>query len=350
MRRISADDLRSIAARLLVAAGVGADEASIVSESLVDANLCGHDSHGVMRIAEYVDQLGTGTLKPAAEFRVLRETAAIIAADANFGFGQVQMLRLIEHLTPKARTQGVASGSFVNCGHVGRLGEWVERIARAGLAALVTVNDNGVLKCVAPPGGIEPRISTNPLAIGVPTSGEPLVLDISTSAVANGKLAVARLEGKQVPAGWLQDADGHPTSDPHSRLTDPPGTILPMGGEQGYKGFGLGLLLDVLVGGLSGGFCPPAHESAHMTNNVLLVMWDPAYFAGGQHFTGEADKLMDYVRQSRRKPGVDAIRLPGDRSNALREERSRDGIPLDDGTWRSLQAVATALQTDFPAT
>ena len=346
---LPADRLKQFGTALFLAADVPQDEAEIVSASLVDANLCGHDSHGVMRIPSYVRQLQKGELVAGAKLEPESETGALLAADAGFGFGQVQTVRLIERLLPKAKEQGLACGTMLNCGHVGRLGEWVERVAREGLAGLIAVNDNGVLQCVAPPGGTEPRISTNPIALGVPTGEEPLVLDISTSAVANGKIQVARLAGTECPAGWLQDAEGNPTADPNARFTKPAGTILPMGGEQGYKGFGLGLLFDILIGGLSGGLCPPAPPSAPGTNNVLLLLWNPELFAGSAHFLGEADKLIDYVRNCRRKAGVDAIRLPGDRSAKTRRERLTEGIPLDAGTWQSLQSLANELAIDVPS-
>jgi uncharacterized oxidoreductase len=206
-----------------------------------------------------------------------------------------------------------------------------------------------VWQCVAPPGGTEPRISTNPLAIGVPTATGPLAMDISTSAVANGKIQLAALEGRTVPPGWLQDAAGEPTTDPNVRRHQPPGSILPMGGEQGYKGFALGLFLDLLVGGLSGGWCPPAEASAEMTNNVLLVIWDPARFAGSDHFAGEVAKLVEHVRSTPRKAGVERIRLPGDRSQELRAERLRDGIPLDAGTRGALAELAGSLNVTLPS-
>jgi len=346
---LPADDLLAFATALFRAAGVPNDDAAVVAESLVDANLRGHDSHGVVRVWDYLRQIEKGEVVAAVELRVLAETAAMLAVDAQLGFGQVQMQRVIDRLVPKARELGTATGTVVNCGHVGRLGEWVERIAAMGLAGLMAVNDNGVLQCVAPPGGVSPRISTNPIAIGVPTGGEPLVLDISTSTVANGKVKVAYLAGKECPAGWLLDHEGNPTTDPAVRFKDPRGTILPMGGEaDGYKGFGLGLLLDILVGGLSGGFCPPAPPDAPGTNNVLLTVWDPLRFAGMEHFVAEADKLLAHVRGTPRKEGVDAIRLPGDRSRAVNAERLRDGITLDGKSWKRMREAAEGLGVAIP--
>jgi uncharacterized oxidoreductase len=180
--------------------------------------------------------------------------------------------------------------------------------------------------------------------MAVPTGGEPLVLDLSTSIVANGKVKAKLLARESCPPGWLQDANGNPTTDPATRFREPFGTLLPLGGEShGYKGFGLGLLLDVLIGGLSGGSCPPAEPSEIGTNNVLMVLWDPARFAGTSHFLGEADKLIEYVRATPRKPGVDRITLPGDRSAAIRRERLANGIPLDAGTWTMLCEAAKEL-------
>lgn len=333
---IPPETLHSYAAALFRAANVPPGEAAVVAESLVAANLQGHDSHGVVRVPDYLKQLKKGHLNAGVELRVLSETPAALAVDARRGFGQVQMRRILERLTPKARAMGVACATAFNCGHVGRLAEWMQRAAAEGLAGLMAVNDNGVLQCVAPPGGTAPRISTNPVALGVPTGGEPLVLDISTSTVANGKIKVAYLAGEPCPPGWLQDHAGNPTTDPKVRFEDPRGTILPLGGEAGYKGFGLGLLFDILVGGLSGGFCPPAPPDAPGTNNVLLVLWDPTKFNGKEHFLAEADKLIAYVRNSPLKPGTDAVRLPGDRSAAVSVSRRDTGIPLDAGTCAAL--------------
>ncbi len=216
-----------------------------------------------------------------------------------------------------------------------------------GKACLVTVNDNGVLKCVAPPGGTEPTLSTNPIAIGVPTGDQPMVVDLSTSVVANGKVLVQRVAGESCPEGWLLDASGEPTTDPSVRFTEPRGTILPMGG---YKGFGLSLLLDILVGGLSGGHCPPAPDGSAGTNNVLLVVWDPEMFAGTGHFLGEADRLIEFIRGVNRMPGVDSIRLSGDRSRRTMTERLSGGVPLDSGTWSSLCETASGLGVELPTT
>ena len=342
---IPADALRAFASNLFRAAKVSAADADVVAASLVESNLCGHESHGVVRVAEYLGFLGSGALRTGVELQLLSRTASLMVCDAQLGFGQVQMRRLIDLLEPMAREQGLACGTIRRCGHVGRLGEWVERLAQRNLAGLLSVNDNGVLTSVAPPGGLEARISTNPVALGVPTAHEPLVLDISTSVVANGKIRVAQIAGRACPDGWLLDADGQPTNDPSTRFADPPGTILPMGG---YKGFGLGLLLDILVGGLSGGCCPPAPAGEVDCNNVLLIAFDPARFSGLTHFVTQSQGLCNHVRATKPIAPHTDIRLPNDRSRQLRETRLVEGVPLDRGTWNQLTDRANALGVPIP--
>ncbi len=345
---ISNEQLNAFSRAILSAVGVDDEESRVVAEWLVDSNLCGHDSHGVIHIPAYVKLLRKGELAAGASLEIVSETAAIFAADAHFGFGPTQCNRIIDKLLPMAREQGIACATMKNCSHVGRLGAWVEQIATSGLAAMMMVTDGGVQRSVAPPDGITPCIGTNPIAISVPTGGEPLTLDISTSAVANGKIRVAHFAGQQCPPGWLQDADGNPTRDPAVRFTEPKGTILPMGGEQGYKGFGLAILMNVLTAGLSGGLCPPTDPGTKMTNSVLLVAWNPERFVGPLHFSGEADKLIELVRAAKPKPSVDRIRLPGDRLSETRRQRQRDGIPLDQGTRKSLRELANELQVEAP--
>ena len=204
------EKLIDLAASLFESAGIGVEESRDVATSLVESNLCGHESHGVVRVIEYLDLLKRGELHGDVPLEVLTETPALAVCDGGFGFGQVQMRRLLTLASQKARDVGVACLTMRNCGHVGRLGEWVERLARDGLAAQLTVNDNGVLKCVAPPGGTEPCISTNPIALAVPTDSEPLVLDLSTSVVANGKIRVAQISGEDCPDGSMP-TDSRPT-------------------------------------------------------------------------------------------------------------------------------------------
>jgi uncharacterized oxidoreductase len=340
-----AHPLQSFVSRLFVAKGAPLAEADRVAESLVESNLVGHDSHGVYLARWYASQIDTGELCPGAELTVLRDLPGMLACDGGLGFGQVQCHKFVELCLNKARSAGAVCATLRRSGHIGRLGEWVEQAARAGFASLMAVNDNGAIYTVAPPDGIDRRLSTNPIGVGIPMpDGEPIVLDMSTSAVANGKLKIARLAGREVPLGWIQDAEGNATTDPNVMLADPPGALRPFGGDQAYKGFGLGLVFDILAAGLAGGFCPPAQPGTVECNNVLLVVWSPDAFGGAEHFLGEAGKLVDWVRSARPRPGCDHIQLPGDRSRETRAARLASGIPLSDEYLRPLRDLAAELQ------
>ena len=345
---IMADALRACVTRIFQAAGLPDEDADAVAAHLVDSNLCGHDSHGVLRVDEYLNQLASGELTAKPTIRILSSGPAYLHLDAGRAFGQVVCGQLFDRLAGMAAQSGIACGSVCQAGHVGRLGAWVERVANQGLCGLLSVNDNGVCRVVAPPGGLAARISTNPLAIAVPTETQPLVLDLSTSAVANGKLKAARMAGEKIPVGWVQDAAGGPSTDPAELLKSPPGSLLPFGGEQGYKAFGLGMVLDILISGLSGGFCPPAPAGAVEFNNLLAIVWDPDRFSGRDHIRREAERLMAFVRETPRKAGVDRIRLPGDRSAVLRAERLQTGLVLDRSVCEMLAAHAQRLNIPAP--
>jgi uncharacterized oxidoreductase len=349
MPQFPAETLQAFANSLLQAAGVPAADAGIVARHLVGANLAGHDSHGIMRIPQYLQYLREGKFRPGVGLDILSETPAVLAADANWGLGQVQAHRLLARLVTKAKGLGVAAGTLRHCGHIGRLGEYAETAAVEGLAFFGTVNSHGAGRRVAPPGGTEGRISTNPICMAVPTAGEPVVLDFGTSVVAEGKVRVQYQKRETVPDGWLVDADRRPTTDPGVLYAEPRGTILPFGGPQAYKGFGLGLLLDLFAGGLSGGRC--SHPEAPLPgvgNAVLFVVFDPAMFGGAESFLRETTGLTEYVRGCPTGPGVERITLPGDPELAMRAKRSDEGISIPDGTWALLVKEAETLGVPVP--
>jgi uncharacterized oxidoreductase len=348
MPTIRASDLERFGRALFVAAGIGEEDAAAVAASLVAANLRGHDSHGVMRIPFYIAAVHEGRLRPGADLETVSETAAALVCDAGWGFGQVQARRLIERLVPKAQALGVAGGAIQRSGHIGRVGEYAEQAAAAGLAMIAMVNTHGAAPRVAPPGGKRPRLGTNPLCIGVPAGGEPIVLDFGTSATAEGKVRVKRIAGQQCPPGWLLDADGKPTTDPNVLYRDPPGSILPMGGDQAYKGFGLALVIDMLAGGLSGGWCARPNPDPPLGNDVLFILLDPARFGGTEHFLREVTSVAAHVRGCAPADGVREILLPGDPERRTLTERSSSGIPIDDGNWRQLVDLAAKLRVSLP--
>lgn len=349
MPTFAAEKLTTFAEALFGAAGMPTDEAARVAKSLVGANLAGHDSHGLIRVVQYVDALRDGRLKAGAPFTVVKQTAGVIVADGGWGLGQVQAHRLLDRLVPRAQALGLAAGTLRHCGHIGRLGEYAEAATAQKLAFLATVNNHGFGRGVAPPGGREARLGTNPLCVGIPTAGEPVVLDIGTSVVAEGKVRVAFNKGQRVPEGWLLDPDGRPTTDPGVLYREPRGSLLPVGGASAYKGFGIGLVLDMLAGGLSGAPCSNPAAPNLSANAVFFLVLDVDQFAGAEHFLRETTGLTQNVRDCPRIEGAGEITLPGDPERLARERRLRDGIALDDGTWQQLAQRAEALGVAVPA-
>ena len=331
--------------RLLVAARVPRDDALVVATSLVGANLRGHDSHGVMRVPQYVGFIEKGEYRLGVPLQVENETPALVVCDGQCGLGQVQAHRLLDLVVPKARALGVAVGAARDCGHIGRLGEYAERAAAMGLMLLATVNNRGAGQRVSPPGGLAPRLGTNPFCAAVPTADPdaPIVVDFRTSVVAEGKVRGYYISKRPVPEGWLLDGQGRPTTDPAVLYEPPLGTILPLGGAQAYKGFGLGLILELWAGGLSGGRC--SHPEAPLTggNNVVFLALDPSRFAGCESVFGEATRLAEYIRATPRSPAVDTILLPGDPERTTLQYRSSVGIPMDDNHWANLAELARRL-------
>lgn len=343
MPTISAQNLTKFAASLLAAGGLSDQEAGLVARSLVGANLRGYDSHGVMRIPYYLERLKKGEATAGAEFEILTETPSLVTVDAHWGLGQTQAGRLTRRLIDKAKAAGVAVGTMIHCSHIGRLGEYCEMAAEAGLISMISVNNHGAVTRVAPPGGKAPRLSTNPMAFGIPNGDEPLVLDFCTSAAAEGKVRVKKIAGELCPDGWLLDSQGRPTNDPNDLYADPPGTIRPMGGDQPYKGFGLSLIVEILSGALSGGVCAREVAANQIGNCVFLALFDPDHFGGRDHFAGEVAQLLTFVRNCPRIDGVDAITLPGDPERRTLAKKTTEGITLDEGNWKALAALAGEL-------
>jgi uncharacterized oxidoreductase len=349
MFKIPAKELTAFATALLSAGGGDGDEADLVARSLVESNLRGHDSHGVMRIPQYIDAVARGDLRPGANLTVLRETAILLAADGNWGFGQTQAQRLTRRLIPKAVEHGAAVGTLYQSGHIGRLGEYCEMAAKEHLVSMVMVNTHGHARRVAPPGGKAPRLGTNPIAFGIPHDDGPMVLDFGTSATAEGKVRVKKIAGQPCPDGWLIDSQGRPTNDPNDLYADPPGSILPFGGEQAHKGFGLGLVVEVFAGALSGGVCIREQPTAINGNCVFLLLLDPEYLGGAQHFDEEVRCLFQWVRSCPRVDGVDEIVLPGDPERRALQQRTGEGIPIDQGNWDQLLRLAERLGVAVPS-
>lgn len=343
------DRLTSFTERLFLAAGVAPQESRTLAASLVGANLRGYDSHGVMRIPFYIAAMKDGRVRPGTPLKIEKETPALLVCDGAWGIGQVLAHELVDRLITKAATVGVAAGTLRQAAHIGRVGEYAEQAAARNMAAIICANSHGSGQRVAPVGGKRGRLGTNPLSIGMPGGKEgPFILDFGTSATAEGKVRVKRIAGEKVPLGWILDPDGNPTTDPNQLYGNPPGSILPMGGDQAYKGFGLAFLIEILAGGLSGGKCSHPDAPPPVGNDVLFVILDPEHFGGVDHLREQIGILEPFVRETPRRAGVDRVILPGDPERELLARRQVDGIPLDEGNWTELVKLAESLQVAIP--
>jgi uncharacterized oxidoreductase len=343
-------DLTQFSSALFRAAGVNVAEANLVAKSLVEANLRGHDSHGVMRVPFYIGKVLDGTLNAHAELVVEKESPSSLMCDGGWGLGQVLSQDLMRRLIAKCQTSAIVCGTLRRACHIGRLGEYAEMAAAAGLTGMVIANNHGAAQRVAPVGGKRPRLGTNPICIGMPGGANgPFVFDIGTSATAEGKVRVKKIAGQTVPLGWILDPDGKPTTDPNQLYGNPPGTILPLGGDQAYKGFGLAFMIEMLAGGFSGGQCAFPNPPPPMGNCVIFWVMNPEFFGGTQHLTQEVGKLETYVRDVPRIDGVDEVTLPGDPERRTLQTRRSTGIPLDDGNWKALVDLANQLGVPVPS-
>lgn len=350
MPTLSAETLEQFANALFRAAGVAPDRAKLVATSLVEANLRGHDSHGVMRIPFYIGKIQEGAVRPDADLNIEQETPTSLVCDGQWGLGQTLTADLMRRLIEKCRAAPVAVATLKRAAHIGRLGEYAEQAAAAGLASIICCNTHGSGQRVAPVGAKRGRLGTNPICIGFPGGAEgPFVFDIGTSSTAEGKVRVKRIGGQECPPGWLLDADGCPTTDPNKLYADPPGSILPLGGDQAYKGFGLAFMIDLLAGALSGGNCAFPNPPAPMGNCSLFIVLNPRQFAGAEFVLKEAAQLEGYVRSAPLIDGVDRVMLPGDPERLTRARRLNEGISLDDGNWQALVDLAKKLNVPVPA-
>ncbi|MDE0556788.1 MAG: Ldh family oxidoreductase, partial [Candidatus Poribacteria bacterium] len=316
------------------------DEAAIIGELLVASNLAGHDSHGVIRIPQYIGLIESGLIQPGAPMEIERESASHALINGNWGFGHVIAQKAMSLAIEKAKSSTISGISVYNCNHIGRIGSYSLMAAEAGMVGITMVNAGGTALYVAPFGGRDGRLATNPIAIATPTrNGHPILLDITSSVVAQGKIRVAVNRGDSVPPGWLINNEGEPTQNPQDLMETPPGALLPLGGIAGHKGYALGLMIDILGGALSGAGCSGSGNT-RLQNGVLMIALDIANFTPLEDFHGHVDGLIAHVKAAPTAPGFEEILTPGEIEARQTEDRLREGIPIDDETWRQIQETA----------
>ena len=340
MKVVAAARLTELVAAIMHAAGSSVEESRTIARRLVDSNLVGHDSHGVIRVSKYLDWMHKDWLRTNQPPTLVFDSDTLAIVDGNRGFGQV----IGEYATrlgiEKAAHKGVAMIGLRNCGHLGRLGDWAEMAAEARQVSLHFLNTSGAQR-VAPYGGSDRRLSTNPLAIGVPVAGgDPVILDVTTSTVAEGKLMVAVNKGENVPEGWIVDKEGKPTTDPRDFYEG--GALLTIGA---HKGSGLSIVTDLLAGAVTTGRSSDPDDTV-LRNNMLSIFIAPAVYDPKGDVLHEAARFVEFVTGSPPlKPG-EPVKAPGDVERAMRRQRLANGIPLDDTTWSDLAAAAQSVGID----
>lgn len=346
MLLIDSSDLKRFSREIFVASGVPKETAGVVANSLVEANLRGHDSHGVIRITEYANWMQRGWVNPVGQLKIIREQPCILILDGQFGFGQLIGRQAMELAIPRARRDGICVISLRRSGHLGRVGEFMEMAASAGLTGFGFTNTHGGGVLVAPHGGCERRLSANPIVGGAPMAdGSDLIMDISTSTTAEGKIKVARNKGMAMDPGLFVNGLGQPSTDPEEYYQDPPGALLPMAG---HKGFALSMFCEVFAGAMTGAGCSRPGDNP-VANGWMAFLLNPEIFSGTEFFAEEMSGLAAFVRSSRPMEGFDHVRLPGEPENEAIQKRSRNGIPIDETTWSGICRVASEHNVDVPA-
>ena len=335
--------LREAATMILEAGGSEPEEARIVADHLVLANLSGHDSHGVGMLPAYERSLGNGTLKPNRTVELVRDDGPIMTFDGGMGYGQVVGRQATAAAIERCRSTGVVLAPVRYCHHLGRIGTYGEQVAEAGLASLHFVNVVGHQALVAPYRGTDARYSTNPICLSLPGSDAqpPILLDMATSRIAHGKARVAHNMGEQTPEGSLIDHRGRKTRDPAVLFKQPVGALTSFGD---HKGYGLAVFCELLGGMLSGGrTAQPEHEvEGTICNNMFMIVFDPERLIAKSAMEHELAALVAHVKASPAADPEEPVLVPGDPERAMRVERA-EAIPVDAESWRQIVAAGERL-------
>src|SRR5918911_864667 len=338
MPRVAADRLRRIAEELLVGAGTPREEAEIVARHSIDANLAGHDSHGIIQIPTYIERIKVGHIVPGAPWTIVQESPTTTVVDGHWGFGYVVTERAMRLTIDKARSANVAAATVFRQGHIGRLASYTLMAAEAGMIGLITADSGRSPKAVAPFGGREARLGTNPISIAVPSDLDaPFYLDMATSAVAAGKIALSVARGEQIPQGWIIDAKGRHTTDPTQYRKG--GALLPLGGTEGYKASGLAAMVEVLCGLLTGlGF--GIEPTGRHNDGTFMAVFNVAAFRPLKDFKKEVAEFARYLKSTPPSEGSKGVFYPGEVEYLREQERRKNGIEVEDATWEKLRALA----------
>jgi LDH2 family malate/lactate/ureidoglycolate dehydrogenase len=334
---VSAQRLASFAAAVLAATGVPDADARLVADSLVTADLWGHQSHGVMRLSWYVDRIRAGVMKAVTDPETVSDTGALVLVDGHDGVGQVLAASAAREAAGRAREHGVGVVAVRNSNHFGTAAYFTRMAARGGCVAILTTNASPAM---APWGGRRKTVGTNPWSIAAPAGKhDVMVMDIANTAVARGKVYLARQRGEPIPVGWATDADGVPTTDPGAAIA---GMILPMAG---HKGYAISLMMDVLSGVLTGSAFGAAVSGPYQTERRsgcghLFIALDVAAFGDPDGFTRRMEQLVDEVKSVPLARGFDDVFLPGELEARAARQNLAQGLSLPQQTLDDLRELA----------
>jgi len=338
--------LRKLVTDLFQSVDLPQDQAKIMADHLVEANLMGHDSHGVIRTPSYLKSIKAGGMKPVGKLKIVRETPASLVIDGEGCLGIVLARRAMEMATDRALNHTFGAVAVHQCSHIGRLGDFPPKAAERDCIGLLMLN--GGARFTAPFGGTGRRLPPNPIAFSAPTqSGPPLMLDITTSMAAGGKVQVYQAREEQVPDGWLVDEKGNTVTDPkifHDGLA----AMLPLGGPMGHKGYGLGMMIEAIAGGLSWAGCSSEKPTRGGSGFVAMAI-NINSFIDIDEYKGEIQKLIDWVKSSPVHPDHGKIYLPGEIEQERQTQRIAEGIFIEDNTWDAICESANELGVSIPA-
>jgi LDH2 family malate/lactate/ureidoglycolate dehydrogenase len=335
MKRFRASNLQRLVARLTEHAGVPSDDAEIFSRALVDADLQGTSTHGVSRLNIYLERIGKGLIDPKAALTVDRSSGSIMVLDAGNGLGQVQATKALDVLFPLARHNGVAAATIRNSQHFGALSYYCNRAVENGMILLAMTNCEPAM---SPAGGYEPFFGTNPIAASFPTgSGFPVKVDLATSVVARGNIIAANKKKEPIPEGWALSRTGESTTDAAEALL---GTVQTMAG---HKGYALALMVEVfssiLSGSAVGSSIGSMYKDLDRKQDVghFFCLFNISAFLDPSEFNGRMDTMIQQLKTNKRRPGVDEILIPGERSARTVARNEHDGVPLTPETAAELE-------------
>jgi uncharacterized oxidoreductase len=344
-RTIKAPALTDIVRRIVKSGGSSDREADLVATNLVEANLKGHDSHGVGMVPRYIEAMKEGGLHVNQHVGVVMDNGALLTLDGNAGYGQVMGYEAMELGAERAKRNGVCVVGLANSHHIGRIGHWAEQCIGHGLVSIHFVN---VLArpIVAPFGGRDARHGTNPFCVGIPRPGhDPIVLDFATSKIAQGKTRVAYNKGVQLEPNTIIDDHGNPTTEPRYTVIEPSGAILPFGE---HKGSGLALICELLGGALSGGktWTGASTGERKVLNGMFSILVDPKKLGTGENLAREMESFVAWHIASPPAAGVAKVKIAGEPEREWKKQRLAEGIPIDPTTWKEIVAAGGKVGLD----